>query len=149
MPPAPKSPSGDDAARQFFRTDHLTGNLRTRTVRSGAITISAQGLKFAITMASTIVLARLLTPGDYGLVGMVTVVLGFVQLFKDLGLAEATIQQEEITHQQVSTLFWINVAFSLLIALLVALLAPGIAWFYHEPRLIGITLLLATTFIYG
>lgn len=150
-PPKPPADSDrrSDLNNSFFRTDHLTGELRTRTVRSGAITLSAQGLKFVITTGSTIILARLLTPDDYGLIGMVTVVIGFVQIFKDLGLAEATIQQEQITHQQVSALFWINIVFSLVIALLVAALAPAIAWFYQEPRLIQITLLLATTFIFG
>lgn len=150
-PTQPNRPEHNDADpnQVFFRTDHLAGDLRRRTVRSSAITISAQGLKFVITMGSTVILARLLSPNDYGLIGMVTVVTGFVQLFKDLGLAEATIQQEEITHRQVSTLFWINVGFSLGIAFLVALLAPVIAWFYREPRLIAITLVLATTFIFG
>ncbi|QQE66398.1 lipopolysaccharide biosynthesis protein [Leptolyngbya sp. BL0902] len=152
MPPEPPQDSerqASDPNQAFFRTDHLTEELRTRTVRSSAVTISAQGLKFVITMGSTVILARLLSPDDYGLIGMVTVVTGFVQLFKDLGLAEATIQQEEITHRQVSTLFWINVGFSLGIALVVALLAPVVAWFYREPRLISITLVLATTFIFS
>jgi O-antigen/teichoic acid export membrane protein len=152
LPPKPPLDSDNyptDPDNFFFRTDHLSGDLKARTVRSGAITISSQGLKFVITTGSTIVLARLLSPDDYGLVGMVTVVIGFVQLFKDLGLAEATIQQEQISHQQVSALFWINVLFSFLIALLVVLLAPVMAWFYREPRLVGIMLLLSTTFLFG
>lgn len=152
VPPKPPSDSDDaltGSDSPFFRTAHLTGELKSRTVRSGAVTISAQGLKFVITTGSTIFLARLLSPDDYGLVGMVSVVIGFVQLFKDLGLAEATIQQEKITQNQVSTLFWINVFFSLIIALFSALLAPVVAWFYHEPRLIRIMLLLSTTFLFG
>lgn len=141
----PKAKDAD--SEQFFRTDHLTGNLGTRTVRSGAVTITAQGLKFGLTMASTVILARLLTPDDYGLIGMVTVVIGFVQIFKDLGLSEAIIQKEQINQQQVSALFWINLLISIAIALIVAALSPAIAWFYGESRLIPITLVLATTFI--
>ncbi|TVP62559.1 MAG: lipopolysaccharide biosynthesis protein [Leptolyngbya sp. LCM1.Bin17] len=148
-PPTDSEQHSPDPGSHFFQTEHITNDLRRRTVRSGAITISAQGLKFLITTGSTVILARLLSPDDYGLVGMVTVVIGFVQLFKDLGLVQATIQQEQITHQQVSTLFWINVILSVVIAILVALLAPIIAWFYQEPRLVRITLLLATTFIFG
>ncbi|MFM7448353.1 MAG: lipopolysaccharide biosynthesis protein, partial [Leptolyngbyaceae cyanobacterium] len=133
----------------FFHIDHLKHDLKTRTIRSGAITISAQALKFVISMGSTVVLARLLTPEDFGLIGMVTVIIGFVELLKDLGLAEATIQQEQINQRQISTLFWINLAISCGVALTVALLSPLIAWFYHEPRLITITLVLAITFIFS
>jgi O-antigen/teichoic acid export membrane protein len=101
----------------------------------GAITLLAQGGKLALQMISMTVLARLLTPADYGLVGMVTVVTGFVALFNDLGLSTATIQKAQINHQQISTLFWVNVTAGVLIALVVAALAPVVAWFYAEPRL--------------
>jgi len=107
----------------------------------------SQGCKFSLTLGSNIVLARLLTPQDYGLIGMVTVVTGFVGLFKDLGLSMATVQKEEITHEQVSTLFWVNIALSLVTMLVAAALAPIIASFYNEPRLIWITLTLSAGFI--
>ena len=88
---------------------------------------------------ATIVLARLLTPTDFGLVAMVTAITGFGQAFADLGLSEATIQQPEISHNQVSTLFWINLAIGLALTSITAALAPVLAWFYREPRLIHIT----------
>jgi PST family polysaccharide transporter len=94
-------------------------------------------------------LARLLLPEDNGLVGMVTIITGFISLFNDLGLSAATIQQPEITHKQVSTLFWINVALGGALALLTAALTPAIAWFYNEPRLFWISLVIATDFIYS
>lgn len=106
----------------------------------------AQGLKFILKMAATILLARLLSPEDYGLIGMVAVVINFVGQFKDLGLSVATVQRAEIDHNQVSTMFWINVALSCLIMGLCAALAPVLAWFYGEPRLSEITLVLAVTF---
>ncbi|MFC1542116.1 lipopolysaccharide biosynthesis protein, partial [Candidatus Latescibacterota bacterium] len=95
------------------------------------------------------VLARLLTPEDFGLIAMVAAVTGFVMMFKDMGLSMATVQRAEINHGQISTLFWINVALSLAIMLLTATLAPAIAWFYSEPRLIWITLALAGAFIFS
>lgn len=134
---------------QYFRTNHLKKDLKRRSVRGGAITLATQVCKFSLQMISTIVLARLLMPQDYGLVGMVTAVTGFITLFKDLGLSTATIQRAEINHRQISTLFWVNVAVSLSIALLTAALAPVIAGFYGEPRLIEITLVLASGFIFG
>lgn len=100
-------------------------------------------------MASTVVLARLLTPQDFGLIAMVTAVTGFVVMFKDMGLSMATVQKAEINHAQISTLFWINVALSLGVMLVTAALAPLIAWFYGEPRLTWITLGLAGAFIFS
>lgn len=100
-------------------------------------------------MVSTAVLARLLAPEDYGLVGMTTVVVGFIQLFKDVGLSEATIQRAEINHKQISTLFWINCALGLGVCLLIIFLSPVAAWFYGEPRVIGIMLALSINFLIG
>ena len=100
-------------------------------------------------MVSTVILARLLTPEDFGLVAMVTAITGFMVIFKDMGLSMATIQRPEIRHEQVSTLFWINVAVSFVIMLLTAIIAPAIAWFYGRPRLVWITLAFSIGFIFG
>ncbi len=156
MPPAtvpdPTLPSGVPAAdlhARHFATDHLMGDLKGRSVRGGALTLSAQGVKFFLQLGSTAVLARLLTPADFGLIAMVTAIVGFVAMFKDAGLSMATVQRAEVNHAQVSTLFWINVALSVLVMLVVAALAPLIAAFYSEPRLVWITLALATTMVFG
>lgn len=134
---------------EYFHTQHLKTNLGGRTVRGGAVTIVSQGIKFVLGIAATIVLARLLTPQDYGLIGMVVVVTGFVAMFKDLGLSNATIQREEINAEQISTLFWVNVALSIAIMLLTAALAPAVAWFYGDTRLTSITIVYATGFLFG
>lgn len=142
-----KNLSSRDKNSQYFRTDHLKSDLKGRSVRGGAITIAAQALKFGFNIASNVVLARLLTPQDYGLVGMVTAVTGLVAIFKDLGLSMATVQKEEINHEQVSTLFWVNIALSVVTTLVTVAIAPVIAWFYNEPQLLWITLGLALGFI--
>ena len=134
---------------QRFSTDHLIPTIGERTVRGGVVMIGAHALKFAVSIVATAVMARLLAPQDYGLIGMVAVVLNFVSLFKDMGLNFATIQSAEISFQQVSTLFWANLSLSLLITILAVALAPGIAWFYGEPRLTMIAVVLATGFILG
>jgi len=110
-------------------------------------TISSQGVLFAIRIIGTVILARLLTPNDYGLVGMVLVVIGFVEMFKDAGLSMATVQKAEITHEQISTLFWLNVLISVLLGLCVLLSAPLLAWFYGKPELASITIVLSFSFI--
>lgn len=133
----------------FFDTEYLKADLKGRSVRGGAVTMAAQGARFFLQMGSTIVLARLLTPQDFGLIAMVTAVTGFVMMFKDMGLSMATVQRATIDHRQISTLFWINVILSFCIMLVTAALAPGIAWLYGEPRLTWITLALAGAFIFG
>lgn len=150
MTTAPASPATPlDPRARHFDTTHLRGDLRARSVRGGAVTLASQGAKFALTTVSTAILARLLTPGDFGLIAMVAAVVGFAMLFKDLGLSMATVQRESVTHEQVSTLFWINVAFSTLLAVLIAAASPLVAMLYGEPRLIPITAALGATFVFA
>jgi len=130
-----------------FATSDLHGHLARRTVRGGVVTIAAQGARTGIQLGSTIILARLLTPEDYGLIAMVTVFTGFIALFKDLGLSAATVQKEEINHRQVTALFWTNVLASVLLALATCALAPVVSRFYGEPRLTAVTVSLGSTFI--
>ncbi len=131
---------------RHFRTDHLVDDLSGRTVRGGAVTIFAQVVKIAMQFAVTIVLARLLKPEAFGLVAMVAVVLTFLETFKDLGLSAATVQRPSITHEEVSTLFWVNAGLGVVAALLMVPLAPFLAWFYDEPELVEITLVLGIGF---
>src|SRR5688572_13724769 len=91
-------------------TDHLLTNLKGRAISNGFVTVLAQGVHFVLNLVSIMVLARLLTPQDFGLVAMVTTVTGFLRIFNDAGLSTATVQREDITHAQVSNLFWANVA---------------------------------------
>jgi len=130
-------------------TEHLHADLKGRSVRGGLLTLTSQGTQFVIQSVATVVLARLLTPADFGLVAMVTAITQLGQAFADLGLSEATIQRPKISHKQVSTLFWINVAIGLTLTLVTAGLAPVLAWFYREPRLRDITLLVSLTFLIG
>lgn len=130
-----------DPKAKYFATEHLKQDLRGRSVRSGLITLVSSAAGFVISMTATAVLARLLDPTDFGLISMVSVIVSFIVLFKDMGLSMATVQQEHITHEQVSTLFWINVVISCIIAGITAAISPVIAWFYDEPRLLWIALL--------
>lgn len=109
----------------------------------------AQGAKLLLQVGAMATLARLLVPQDFGLVAMVTVVIGFAALFKDLGLSMATVQKAQVTHEQVSNLFWINLGFSALMVALTAAVSPLVAWFYGEPRLTGITAALSGLILFG
>jgi O-antigen/teichoic acid export membrane protein len=117
-----------------------TADLKGRSVRSGAVTLTEQTLGHLLHMVSVIILARLLTPGDYGIVAMVTAITGFVNLFREMGLSSATIRSPEITRGQVSSLFWINAGLGLLITVLIAASGPALAWFYKKPQLTMVAL---------
>ena len=132
----------DALSAESLRTD-----LKGRSVRGGLLSVIAQGTQVLVQSISTIVLARLLTPTDFGLVAMVTAVTVIAWGFADLGLTEATIQRKELTHNQVSTLFWINVAMGLFLTFVTAGIAPILAKFYGEPRLVGITLVASVSFL--
>lgn len=134
---------------RFFRTDHLVGSIGARTARGGAVTIFSHGCKFTVGIMATAVLARLLTPNDYGLIGMVAVVTNFVSMFKDLGLSLATVQKPEINYLQVSTLFWVNIGLSVGVCLTMVMISPVVGWFYNEPRITKITAVTALGFILG
>jgi PST family polysaccharide transporter len=129
----------DDPDRHF-RTEHLTDDLGSRSARGGVVTLSAQVIKFVTSTAAAIVLARLLTPEDYGLIGLVAIIVNFVGMFQYLGLATATIKWEQLNHRQVSNLFWVNIGLSTLIMLVTLASGPALAWFYREPRLIGVAI---------
>lgn len=132
---------------RHFRTDHLMADLKGRSVRGGAITLAAQAAKFVLRMGSTVVLARLLTPADYGLVAMVAAVVGVAVVLRDLGLSTATIQKATISQAQLTNLFWVNLLVGLLLTLIVAACGPVIAWLYGDWRITSITLLLAPSFV--
>jgi PST family polysaccharide transporter len=95
------------------------------------------------------ILARLLDPNDFGLVGMVTAVTGVFHLFKEFGLSTATIQRATVTEEQLSTLFWINLFIGGVLGVLSLALAPAIAKFYHEPRLFAVTAVLGIGFLFN
>jgi PST family polysaccharide transporter len=135
--------------RDWLETEQLREDLSRKTILGGTFTGIAQTLSGLVDVAATLVLARILTPEDFGLIAMVVAVTGLVGLFKDLGLSMATVQREDITHEQVSQLFWINTALGVLLTGITALAAPVIAWFYDEPALLNVTFALAVSFAFG
>jgi PST family polysaccharide transporter len=124
-------------------------DLKEKTIRGGVARAGAQGANFAIRVGSLMVLARLLGPKDFGLVGMVTAFTGILNLFRDFGLSTASVQRANVTEEQVSTLFWINVLVGTILAVVALVLAPVVASFYHEPRLFSITSVLAMGFLFN
>jgi len=139
----------DGKYNSFFDTEHLAGDIKNRAIRGGMLSSASQGIQFFLRFASVIVLARLIIPEHFGLIGMVTSLTILIERFQDLGLGDAIVQKKEITHEQVSTLFWINLVICIFLTILVALSAKAVAWFYGDQRLIWITVALASNFIFS
>ena len=147
-PPNAVAAAGPAPAAAVWKDPGST-DLRVRTIRGGAITLVAQGMRVFLNLGSTVVLARLLTPRDYGLIAMATAVTGFVEILRDGGLSLATVQSDRISLEQLSTLFWLNAGLGAALTLVGLGLAPLIALFYGEPRLAGIAAALAISFLVG
>src|SRR5438876_4257307 len=124
-------------------------DLKQRVIRGGFAKICSQGASFLVRMGSLMILARLLDPRDFGLVGMVTAVIGVFSVFRDFGLSAAAVQRLTVTEEQASTLFWVNLLVGGILALLALALAPVVVAFYHEQRLFGVTAVLATAFLFN
>jgi O-antigen/teichoic acid export membrane protein len=139
-------PTASSAENSHFDVDHLSVGLKRRSVRGAALTFSSQSLKFLVQLAGTAVLGRLLTPQDYGLIGMVTAVTGVLTVFGTFGLSGAIVQEPHINQRQMSTLFWLNAALGFGLALLTAAMAPLLAWLFHDSRLAAVTIALGCGF---
>ena len=122
--------------------------IETRAVSGGLFTALAQTSQLVLTVLYTAVLARLLSPRDFGLVALGTAVAGLLQVFRDAGLSTATIQRENITHAQVSNLFWINLGVAGIASSAMAISAPLLAWFFREPPLVGVAVMLSVGFLF-
>jgi PST family polysaccharide transporter len=80
---------------------------------------------------------------------MVMAFSGALTLFRDFGLSAAAVQRANVTEEQLSTLFWINLFVGVALGLLAIVCAPAIAHFYHEPRLVAVTAVLALAFFFN
>jgi O-antigen/teichoic acid export membrane protein len=133
--------------RNFARP--ASDELKRKSVRGGVAVIVAQGAKFLLQTGTVVLMTRLLSPEDFGLTGMVATLTGFLGLFRDAGLSAATVQRLEVTHEQISTLFWINLAVGAGLTACTVLLAPAVVRFYGDPRLYWMTIVAGTAFLFN
>jgi O-antigen/teichoic acid export membrane protein len=116
-----------------FHPVALGEGLRRRAVRGAGMAIAGQASNFVVQIGSVALLARLLTPADFGIVTMVTT---FSLLFRSFGLngfTELIMQCEDLTHSLASNLFWIELAIGTALTLAFAGSGPLLAHFYHDP----------------
>jgi PST family polysaccharide transporter len=125
------------------------GTLARRSVRATVATSAAAALDFAIRLGSVAVLARLVSPSDFGIVMIAGAAVAVAEQFRDLGLPSATLQRPGLTAAEVTSLFWINAGAGALLALLLCISSPLLATVLDEPRLIPLTCAFSLTVFTG
>ena len=138
-----------DARGMFRPAADRHSELRRLAVRGAGVTVLSQTLAFAVQTIATVVLARLLTPKDFGLVTMVTT---FSLLFLNCGLngfTEAVLQRDAIDRFLASNLFWINVGLGLLLAVAFAAAGSLLARFYAEPRVADVAAVMSLAILFN
>ena len=105
------------------------------------------GVVTTLQFVTLAVLARLLSPSDFGLMGMIMVVIGFARLFADMGISNAIIYRQDATRAELSSLYWLNILAGIMVFFIVCGACPLITAFYHEPRLSNLIYLSSLIFL--
>lgn len=124
-------------------------NLRDQTIRGGLWSLLTKPLLQAVSYAVSVAVARLLSPAEFGLVGMATVFTGFAAVFMDFGIGAAIIQHPDLTDEQLDAAFRATVMMGAALSLLAALAAPAVAMFYHREQLVSLTRVSGLGFLAG
>lgn len=122
--------------------------LGERAARGAIITVGGQVLRILIQMAGVVVLARILSPRDYGLLAMVVAIVGVAEIFRDFGLSYAAVQARTLSSGQRSNLFWINTGLGASLTVVIIAGAPLIALVYGQPELRRIAMVLSFVFLF-
>jgi len=101
----------------------------------------------AVSFLGTAILARMIEPEDFGLVGMSSLIYGVVALFRNLGLGQALIQKKDADQLYWSTAYWANVFVGIFLAIVTVFAAPLFANFFKEPRLVWVVRCCSIEFI--
>lgn len=110
------------------------------TIRNAGVTVFAQATVFAIQLIGTLILVRILTPSDFGLVTMVTTFSLLLASFGLAGFTEAVIQTEKIDHALASNLFWLNCVGGLTLSIAFGAAGSLLARFYGDPRITHVSI---------
>lgn len=130
-----------------FHTPQAEGELKRLAVQGAGVTLFSGTVVLATTLGATVVLTRILTPRDFGLVAMVTAFSLLLVNFGLNGFTEAVLQREKIDHALASNLFWISCGAGLLLTLGFASVGPVLAWFYRDPLVARVTIGLSLTIV--
>ena len=113
--------------------DSMSAGLKSRVVNGMIWSSIGQFVSVGVTFVCNIILARLLSPDDFGCIGMLAIFLAISSTFINGGFTVALIQKKEITDTDYTTIFWFNLFMSFFFVGLLFVMAPSIAKFYHIP----------------
>jgi O-antigen/teichoic acid export membrane protein len=127
----------------------MTDDVRRRVVRAVGAASIGNGLAKVVSLASTLVLARLLTPEDFGLMAMASTVTGFIGFFNEMGIGAAIVQRTNIRKEEINGCFGIAILASSLLSLLVVAISWPSAAFFNMPKLQLLLSVLGMGFMFG
>ncbi|BAF72498.1 MOP flippase family protein [Sulfurovum sp. NBC37-1] len=122
-------------------------SLRKETLSGVKWTSLSSVIVAVVQLLQLIILAHYLDASDFGLMAIVSVIIGFSALFMDMGISASIIHKQDISHEQLSSLYWLNVASGIFLFSCIYILSPYIASFYHEKELVPLMKILAVTFV--
>ncbi len=143
LQPAELADNGSDD--RFLDTAAVRAQLKPRTVRSVIVALTGRALSALLSLVSVTVLARLLTPNDFGVIAMVIPIATVASMTLSLGLNFALLHEEQLSANQTTHLFWMAQGFNVLSLGLMALSAPLLVTFYREPRVAAVAVIWAAT----
>jgi O-antigen/teichoic acid export membrane protein len=122
-------------------------DIKTKAIQSVKWTASSEIASRAIQPIVMLVLARLLTPADFGVVGVAIIAIGLAQIFQDFGLGKTLIQRETDIEESANIVFWTNLVLSFFIYLTLFVSAPIISTFFHDERISNVLKVLCVQII--
>lgn len=129
--------------------DSQNSTLGRTAVRGASATMLGQVVRIVILLLSTVILARLLVPRDFGLMAIIASVVALGELVRDFGLSTAASREEHLTRGQQSNLFWINTGLGTVLTVIAFLVAPTLAAGFGEPSLVPIMQAISVVFFLG
>jgi len=120
--------------------------LRNDTISGVSWSVASQVIIQVSSFIIGIIMVRLLTPNDFGMMSMILVITGFANVFKNFGLGSAIIQDQTLKQKDLSTIFWFNISLGAFVSFLIYSSSSFIAKFYDIPKLVDITELLSINF---
>jgi O-antigen/teichoic acid export membrane protein len=122
-------------------------NLKKQAIHGVKWTSMSISIRAILQLIQLLVLARLLTAEEFGLVALVMIVIGFSQIFMDMGISNAIIHKQNITEIQLSSLYWLNIFSGLILTVVVFIASPSVADFYENKAIIPLLEVLSFSFL--
>ena len=121
--------------------------LKEKTIKGLAWSGISQFMKQAAQFVVTIIFARMLYPGDFGLFAMALVIVNFLAILMKMGMDKALIQKQDTSDAHYSSVFWLTVFTGICCAIFLILFSPAITMFYRKPELRPILMIMSVNFL--